>query len=602
MARFTFLDDSAWNSYSDLAGGTILSRSSTALTYLSANGFTVTLQGTAFSYDAAGIPVSGMITRLDVYLDSAHLAEYTGLHTNLNVYARLGLGQVSGSTTETPPDMTALYERMRSINDIITGSDFGRNYDGFNGNDTFYGGAGDDWFFGGTGYDDVFGGAGRDGASFLNGTRNEGIDVNYSQFHTMTVNRDGNGATDELYSIELLECTDFDDTVNLPWIGIFGPPGFTIWLMAGDDSVSTGYGNSTLYGGAGNDSVYGGDVADGGEGVDTIERVNNIAFWSADEGGHGAIVDLTLTTGHILDDGFGNVESADSTTSFFGTRFGDRFTGTGGAFWGNGGRDSLFGGEGNGSLYGGGGNDVVNAGAGDDQVSGGSGRDRINAGAGIDMLAFWDVDATGHGASVSLLRAKGQVLDDGYGNAETARGIDYLDGSAFADTFIGNTTGNALWGNAGDDTLTGVGGDDGLYGGDGRDRIYGGAGIDYVVGGTGLDMLTGGTEADYFHFMGPTPGSDGVDSITDFASDDGIVINVHWAADLALGNLTAAQFRIGFGATTATNAAQRVIYDMTTGDVYFDADGTGSAATVRIATLTNKAVLAYDQIFTTEPF
>jgi len=76
------------------------------------------------------------------------------------------------------------------------------------------------------------------------------------------------------------------------------------------------------------------------------------------------------------------------------------------------------------------------------------------------------------------------------------------------------------------------------------------------------------------------------------------VVNVHWAADLGP-VLTAAQFATG---TAATTAAQRVIYNAATGDLYFDADGTGSAATVLIATLTNQAVLTWDRVFTTEPF
>jgi len=45
-----------------------------------------------------------------------------------------------------------------------------------------------------------------------------------------------------------------------------------------------------------------------------------------------------------------------------------------------------------------------------------------------------------------------------------------------------------------------------------------------------------------------------------------------------------------------------VIYNAATGDLYFDADGTGSAATVLIATLTNQAELTWDRVFTTEPF
>jgi len=163
---------------------------------------------------------------------------------------------------------------------------------------------------------------------------------------------------------------------------------------------------------------------------------------------------------------------------------------------GNEGRDSLFGGAGRDSLHGG---------AGDDQITGGGGRDRLSGGDGIDTLGFWDVEDRGHGASVSLFRGSRQVIDDGYGKVESARSFEYLDGSAFADRFFGNTADNVLWGNAGNDSLTGLGGDDGLYGGDGDDRINGGAGIDYIVGATGRDVLTGGNRGGLPSLHRPDP-------------------------------------------------------------------------------------------------
>jgi len=330
MSSFTFLDDSAWNSYSDLAGGTILTRSATALTYQTATGYTVTLQGTRFAYGADGVPVGGVITRLDVYLDAAHLAEYRGLHTTLDVYARLGLGQVSGSATVLPTDMTALYTRLRSLNDIITGSDFGRNYDGFAGNDAFYGGAGDDWFFGGRGIDSYQGGGGVDGISFLPGAI---TGVRYSEGSSFTsITIDGTNSSDVgVGGIELLETTDFDDTVSLYMFGTMQ----TVWLMGGNDRIEfrSLFADSRVYGGTGNDTISGGNVVDGGDGIDQLSGTH-IAFWSADEGGHGAIVDLTLASGQIVDDGFGNTETT-RTTSFYGTRFGDRMTSAanGGDLW-----------------------------------------------------------------------------------------------------------------------------------------------------------------------------------------------------------------------------------------------------------------------------
>ena len=49
--------------------------------------------------------------------------------------------------------------------------------------------------------------------------------------------------------------------------------------------------------------------------------------------------------------------------------------------------------------------------------------------------------------------------------------------------------------------------------------------------------------------------------------------------------------------TKAKDAEDRIVYDKKTGAVYYDKDGTGSAAQVEIATLSNKANLKYDDFF-----
>jgi len=45
------------------------------------------------------------------------------------------------------------------------------------------------------------------------------------------------------------------------------------------------------------------------------------------------------------------------------------------------------------------------------------------------------------------------------------------------------------------------------------------------------------------------------------------------------------QFYAANGAKSATNANQRIVYDSSAGNLYYDADGAGGAAAVRIATL-----------------
>ena len=47
----------------------------------------------------------------------------------------------------------------------------------------------------------------------------------------------------------------------------------------------------------------------------------------------------------------------------------------------------------------------------------------------------------------------------------------------------------------------------------------------------------------------------------------------------------------------AHDASDRIVYNKKTGNLYYDEDGTGAKAQVKIATLANKANLTYDDFF-----
>ncbi len=102
-------------------------------------------------------------------------------------------------------------------------------------------------------------------------------------------------------------------------------------------------------------------------------------------------------------------------------------------------------------------------------------------------------------------------------------GDDYLYGFSGSDYLIGD---------AGDDTLYGDTGRDYLYGGDDNDRLLGNRsndyldgsdGYDFLDGGTGKDTLSGGPSADTFYYYNS---SVGIDTITDFSSSEGDIIQV----------------------------------------------------------------------------
>lgn len=109
----------------------------------------------------------------------------------------------------------------------------------------------------------------------------------------------------------------------------------------------------------------------------------------------------------------------------------------------------------------------------------------------------------------------------------------------------------------------------------------GGGGQDVLFGGAGRDTLTGGAGTDVFIFADALISAN-VDTITDFqAGADGIVLDLGIFSRIGSeGVLDAAAFRSG---TSANTASQRIIYDSSTGNIWYDADGSGSQAKVLFA-------------------
>ena len=142
-------------------------------------------------------------------------------------------------------------------------------------------------------------------------------------------------------------------------------------------------------------------------------------------------------------------------------------------------------------------------------------------------------------------------------------------------TIFHGSPGNDIWVGTGlhaKETLTGGGGSNTLVGGAGNDSITGGPGHDRLDGGTGHNTLAGGPGADRFVFD-TAVGPGNLDRITDFKhGQDKLVLSKS-----IFGNLTvdANTFFAGPGATAAHTAAERIIYDKTTGGLYFDPTGQG---------------------------
>ncbi len=204
------------------------------------------------------------------------------------------------------------------------------------------------------------------------------------------------------------------------------------------------------------------------------------------------------------------------------------------------------------------GNDSITGTAGEDLINGRKGADTIIAGGGDDLL-------------------QGDVGND---KLVAGAGEDFVSADLGRDKAYGGGGGDALVGGNGNDSLFGGGGDDLLVGDPGADRMSGGRGIDSIYGNGGNDTLTGGGGVDYFLFE-ISDGTGGKDRITDFVhGTDKIVLDqAAFVAAGVPGVLANAAFRRSAG---AQDADDRVLYDRATGIIWFDADGNGAGAKVRV--------------------
>ena len=157
--------------------------------------------------------------------------------------------------------------------------------------------------------------------------------------------------------------------------------------------------------------------------------------------------------------------------------------------------------------------------------------------------------------------------------------------------FGGNDVMNGFNGN---DRLFGDQGNDKLFGGIGTDSLNGGSGADRLVGGAGIDTLTGGAGADVFVFE--EKGAANRDIITDFSAvDDALHFdNGPFNAFNYTGQLRAANFTTG---TAATDTSDRFIYQKSTGNLWYDADGSRGGAKVLVAELADGTTLTAADIF-----
>lgn len=228
-------------------------------------------------------------------------------------------------------------------------------------------------------------------------------------------------------------------------------------------------------------------------------------------------------------------------------------------------------------MYGEGGNDAITGRDGSDTIDGGTGTDNMSGGNGDDV---YFVDST----KDRVIESVNQGTDTVFSSVTftIAANVEVL-------TLTGSAAINGL-GNASANTITGNGASNSLYGRAGNDTIFGGDGDDALYGEAGYDVLTGGNGADRFVFNTAVSASS-VDTITDFSvENDTIVLVRSMFKPLTAGALSDANFALS---TDGDVDSARIVYDSSTGALFYDRDGIGKAGDVKFAQLETGLALTH---------
>jgi Ca2+-binding RTX toxin-like protein len=506
---------------------------------------------------------------------------------------------------------------------------------GENGDDHLFGGLDNDYLMGGAGFDELDGGDGdEDAASYAYSSTGVAVTLTDSGAGW---GFGGDAEGDTLVGIEALHGSSYDDH-------LYGNSDENILLgFQGQDTLKGGGGADHLQGNQGNDVLKGGGGADelwgGNHGQTGRDESDTVSYTSSPAGVLVSLRDNYAYNGDAAGDRLYSIENLTGSAhpdSLAGDDYANVLQGMGGddTLHGHGDNDTLIGDEGGDWLVGGAGADTMAGGSGDDVYfvddygdrvieAGGQGADRVRV-----SISWWTLP---EGADVESLEA---IYPE-----ET---IDLV--------LVGNSSGNVVIGNAGDNYLFGGGGVDEMRGRAGDDTYWvenvadtvvelSGQGIDEVrtsvswtITGTadietlrtndetstaaidltgnlagntvvgndgsntingrdGNDTLTGRGGWDLFWFDTMLNAASNVDTITDFnVADDTIVLENAVFAALPAGSLTPDRFAFG---TTALTANVRILYDATSGNLFYDSDGFGGAAAIRFAQVSGSPALTY---------
>ncbi|KGM50591.1 calcium-binding protein [Pseudooceanicola atlanticus] len=540
-----------------------------------------------------------------------------------------GVRQLSGERAPTEGMDILFAPPSNDVIDMLGGNDA---IHGWRGDDTIRGGTGNDTMIGGEGLDELFGQSGDDdldggeGADTMTGA--EGSDTYHvDDIGDLVVEVEGHAGRDHVRS-----AVDFRiGSSHIEDVSLIGSARIAVGNALGNqlvghylDNILDGMGgDDTMMGGTGNDTYVRRDAGDR-----IIEYENQ---------GHD-LVRALMNTG-LMD----FVEDLELLGA-------DDLNGTGNEL-----NNVLTGNSGNNRLNGKAGNDTIYGGDGEDEMIGGAGIDVMNGGKGGDVYRIDHADDriiesrswTGTDTAISSVdfRTGNRHIE----NVELVGSAKVGAGNGLQNHIKGNAEDNILDGGKNNDTLEGGTGDDRylvrapgdtvieaadegidtvlafrsyameahveklfmqtVYTKDGDPAIFNGIGNaldntivgtpfdNFVIGREGRDTLKGQGGADSFVFDRAI-GASNVDRIIDFNTNsanegDRLLMKSSEFGGMTTGSLGASAFVTG---TVAADASDRFIFDQAAGQLWFDADGSGGAEKVLVATFEQNATVSASDI------
>lgn len=367
----------------------------------------------------------------------------------------------------------------------------------------------------------------------------------------------------------------------------------------GADILDAGEGDDTLEGGAGDDQLY------GGEGMDLA------SYSLATKGVKVDLEDASQNTEDAAGDMYSSIEGV------IGSDFDDTISGTSSA-------ELIVGGSGKDILVGRGGDDVYIVEDDLDQIieAADGGNDTVITSKSASLMSFANCEALYAADGSAAINLSGTVgRDKLVGNSGAnvlmgGEGVDTLQGGAGNDTFymdaadeVGDISGidtavvgfsyilasfleNLIGSGTSAIQLTGNGLSNSITGNSGANRIKGEAGSDRVNGGLGNDLLYGGAGADKFVFTTNLNARTNKDKILDWNyRDDTIYLeNAIFKSLKKTGALSGSSFVL---ASKAKDSNDYVGYNKTTGDLWYDPNGSRAGGQVAFANIGKLKAIYY---------